>query len=218
MTDKTANGRGLEVCPLDENALRDTLTSYLDEVHEAVDRFPVRHAERVVHAVVETVATHRTVWVAGNGGSATSASHLTHDCASAARSSSIGSVSFVGLADNVARITAIANDLDYAEVFAEQLRQSARAGDLLLAISVSGTSPNVVRAAVTAREMGLRVASLVGRPSALSACSDVTLNLDVADYGVAEDLHLMFNHMLVRVLRQGVPARLRPEPAAGAGG
>lgn len=194
-----------------------TMTKYVDEVREAVNRFPVNDAKRVVGTIMETLAEQRTIWVAGNGGSATSAAHLSHDCAVAARPVFAGPVPFVGLADNIARITAIANDLGYAEVFAEQLRQGGRSGDLLLAISVSGRSPNVLRAAETARGMGMGVASLLGQRGELSSCSDFILDLDVADDGVAEDLHLMFNHMLVRALRRENPAMARDEERRSGG-
>lgn len=219
MRDETTETVASGPSPSEGRMLRGTLTKYIYEVREAVDRFPVDNAERVVDVVMETLAGQRTVWVAGNGGSATSAAHLAHDCASAARSLFAGPVPFVGLADNIARITAIGNDLGYAEVFAEQLRHGARPDDLLLAISVSGRSPNVLRAAETAQEMGMDVASLVGQRGRLSACSDVTLDLDVVDYGVAEDLHLMFNHMLVRALQRkgAVPARNKDRGPAGNG-
>jgi D-sedoheptulose 7-phosphate isomerase len=194
-----------------DETLFGSITRHLDEVKSAIDKFPVIEAAKVISLVIEIVRDGGTVWVAGNGGSAASANHLANDCASAARTMFTGPVKFISLADSVARITALANDIDYSQVFAEQLRTAAGPADLLLVLSVSGTSPNVVCAAVAARELGVRVAALVGQRGALAATCDAVLDLRVSDYGVAEDLHLMFNHMLVRALR-GDRAVMLAEP------
>lgn len=200
--------------PVDGNVLMNSINGHLNDVLSALERFPANGAAAIINLVIETVGRGHTMWVAGNGGSATSANHMAHDCAAAARTAFPGPVSIISLVDNIARITALANDIDYQKVFAEQLRTAGRPGDLLLVLSVSGASPNVVCAASTARDLGMRVAALVGKRGALAEYSDAILDLDISNYGVAEDLHLMFNHMLVRVLRGGQIATVPPLESA----
>jgi D-sedoheptulose 7-phosphate isomerase len=117
----------------------------------------------------------------------------------------------VGLADNPALLTALANDTSFEEVFAQQVALQAEPGDLLLVLSVSGTSPNLLRAADAARAAGARVVAWVGvTASSLAKHCDVCVSVDSDDYGLTEDLHLALNHIVVRLLCDGEPRRCGP--------
>lgn len=179
---------------------RSLAVGYLEDLRAVIDAVPSRKAGALIAAVVEAAQRGSAVRVAGNGGSSATATHLVNDCAMA---SAVGGcpTSFSCLSDNMARVTAIANDLSYDEVFAEQIRTSGRPDDQLLLISVSGTSTNLVHAANAARAKGMGVLSLLGAPGAVAERSDVAVVLGTTDYGLAEDVHLAFNHMLVRALR-----------------
>lgn len=143
-----------------------------------------------------------TVYVAGNGGSATSASHMVTDLMFGRGLPEPG-LRVVGLADNQAVITATANDVAYEEVFARQIRRLARPGDVLVLISASGNSPNIVEAAKAARELEVCVIGLSGFDGgALADLSDVSIHVASPPeaYGPVEDVHLVVNHMLVAAL------------------
>jgi D-sedoheptulose 7-phosphate isomerase len=167
-----------------------------------------------VSAAAEALRSARergaVVYIAGNGGSATTASHMVTDLMFGRGLPEPG-LRVIGLADNQAVITATANDVSYDEVFARQLRRLVRSGDVLILISASGNSPNVVRAAEVAREMEVTVIGLTGFDGGrLAGLSDVSVHVPSPPdaYGPVEDVHLIVNHMLVAALSS-------PEPGTG---
>ncbi|MGY0237017.1 D-sedoheptulose-7-phosphate isomerase [Longispora urticae] len=156
----------------------------------------------VVLEVVTAMETGGRVLVAGNGGSSSTAAHMCGDLNAAAVAAAAVPGHAVNLADNVPALTAIANDVSYDQVFARQIPAAGRAGDVFVAVTVSGASPNLLEAARTARQAGLRVVSLLGRPGPLRELSDRALVVGDSDYGLSEDLHLAVNHMMVRAIRK----------------
>jgi D-sedoheptulose 7-phosphate isomerase len=104
----------------------------------------------------------------------------------------------LGLNDNTPMLTALANDLGYENVFSEQLKNLVRAGDLLIAISASGNSPNVLNAIRYAREQSAEVAAVLGFDGGEAArMADVSIVVGSTHYGVVEDVHLVINHIIV---------------------
>ena len=156
---------------------------------------------------------HRTVFVVGNGGSASTASHLAIDFGfGATRGLASAPFRVLALTDNTAAVTAAANDEGYPEVFVSQLGVHYRRGDLLIAISASGNSPNVVRAAKWVKERGGKVLGLVGFDGGeLSPLCDVVLHVHTpkGEYGPVEDIHLILNHLVAAWLRHRVGAQHR---------
>jgi D-sedoheptulose 7-phosphate isomerase len=156
-------------------------------------------------ALLETAYREgRTVFIAGNGGSAATASHMACDLSKTILGSSKGAkrLKAIALTDNVPVITAWANDVGYDCVFAEQLRTLASAGDVLIAISASGNSPNILRCLEAAREMGVHAVGLLGFTGgeALTLCDDAVV-VESQDYGVVEDAHSVLNHMITMLLK-----------------
>ncbi|MCG5211980.1 SIS domain-containing protein [Streptosporangium sp. KLBMP 9127] len=190
-----------------------TADAYLADLAHAITRVDVPALDRFVGTVVDALTARRTIFLAGNGGSATAASHMAGDWASAATCVPGGPVSVSCLSDNTARLTALANDMSYEEVFSYQIEASASPGDLLMLLSVSGASPNLVRAAKTARTLNMEVLALVGHAGPLVDHCDVWLELGGGDYGLVEDLHIAVNHIVVRAIRGGVPHVYRPDAA-----
>ncbi len=146
----------------------------------------------------------RNVFTVGNGGSAAIASHLATDI----RSAVLTDCTFAEqakvwpLADLVSLTTATSNDYSYEDSFAVPLRQSASPGDLLIAISVSGESPNILRAVKETQALGGRAIALTGRPTAsLAAEADTVLTVDHDDYGHVEDVHQWVCHAIAANLR-----------------
>jgi D-sedoheptulose 7-phosphate isomerase len=145
----------------------------------------------------------KTVYLMGNGGSASTASHMANDFAKTAYVEGAPRIRAVCLADNVAYMTAIANDISYEDIFSEQLKALAAPGDLLILISGSGNSPNMVRAANYARDHGLRTVGLLGfKGGKLKSLVDIVLHIDSEQYGVIEDAHLSIGHTISYYFKQ----------------
>jgi D-sedoheptulose 7-phosphate isomerase len=146
------------------------------------------------------------VFVAGNGGSAATASHMMADL----QKTTVGKmvdlpkrIRAMSLTDNVALLTAWSNDYGFDHVFAGQLRALARPGDVLLAISASGNSPNIVAAIETAIEMGVDTIGLLGFTGGKSkSLCQTAIVVESMDYGIVEDAHSIFMHMMTADLRE----------------
>ncbi|MCE9613627.1 MAG: SIS domain-containing protein [Lentisphaerae bacterium] len=153
----------------------------------------------------------RTVFVIGNGGSASNASHFAQDLAKGTSPDLEGKrFKVMSLTDNVAFITALANDIGYERVFDLQLRSFAQRGDVLVAISGSGNSPNVLRAATYAKAAGLTLVAVTGfTGGALLGMADIRLHVPLNDMCQAEAVHSILFHMIIDFLR----TRFKPESA-----
>ncbi|WP_328475551.1 SIS domain-containing protein [Actinoplanes sp. NBC_00393] len=179
---------------------------YVDDLIEALARIETGSLTGVLDSLVDALHHGRRIFVAGNGGSSTAAIHIASDLMAA--SGTLGSApQVVALTENIARVTAIANDHSYDEIFSRQLSGWARPGDVLLVLSVSGHSANLVRAARTGRELGMTVLAALGNPGELALLADRPVVFGQADYGLTEDLHVALGHMAVRVLRGGDACR-----------
>jgi len=144
-----------------------------------------------------------TVFSCGNGGSAAIANHLQCDHLKGVRTTTDLVPRVVSLSSNIELITAIANDLGYAEVFAYQLQSQSVPGDVLIAISSSGRSANIVQALRWAQEHELRTIALTGFTGGEAAqTADVAIHVSGANYGVVEDLHQAVMHALAQYIRQ----------------
>lgn len=170
----------------------------------------------MVDALKSARLRNATVFLAGNGGSAATASHFATDLQKSTLSTDAPRLRCVSLADNVALLTAWANDHEFARVFAEPLENLARPGDVLIAISASGNSPNIVSAVEAARRLGMVVIGLSGfNGGRLRACSDISVHVPVDSYELAEDAHLMICHLVTVSLKAVFlpPAASMPELA-----
>ena len=138
----------------------------------------------------------------GNGGSASTASHMAADLAKNTIGANMRRFRIMSLNDNVPLMTALSNDLGYHRVFTEQLMNLIRPGDVLVVISGSGNSPNVLRAVDYARDQCAQVVGLLGFSGGRAAeLCDTAVVVDSEDYGVIEDAHLILNHILVEYFR-----------------
>lgn len=140
-----------------------------------------------------------TVFFIGNGGSAATASHFANDISIGTRTGDKQPFRTVSLTDNVAVMTALANDEGYDRMFVDQLKVHMRDGDSLVAISASGNSPNLIVAVDYARERGATVVGLTGFDGGkLREKSDISLHVSTAkgEYGPVEDVHMIFDHLI----------------------
>lgn len=173
------------------------ITAYLDTLATALSGLPVAQIALFAERLDRAQQAGRLIAICGNGGSASTAQHMAADL----NKNTQRRFRCVCLSDNIAHLTALANDEDYEEVFARQLSLLA-AGDLLVVISASGNSPNIVRAATRARKLGCTVLGLLGMGGgyALAHC-DAAVVVESGDYGIIEDCHMAIGHTLVTALR-----------------
>jgi D-sedoheptulose 7-phosphate isomerase len=167
--------------------------------------------------LAQTLLGGGRVLVAGNGGSAAQAQHMAAEFVGKLREDRVP-LSAVALCADSGAVTAIANDYGYEEVFARQVRAHGRPGDILIVLSTSGRSPNVVRAAEAAGEMGLRTWAFTGaqRHPLAQRCEDVVA-VPSEDSQVVQELHLVATHILcsyVDAAVAGLQRLAQPEPVA----
>ncbi len=186
------------------------LAGYVEEsvwAASSVEPVALDHAAAIL---IDAYTRDAVVFSCGNGGSAAISNHLQCDHVKGVRNATDLAPRVVSLSSNVELLTAIANDLAYEDVFVYQLQSQARPGDVLIAVSSSGRSPNIVRALQWAREHGLRTIALTGFDGGgARATAEVTIHVDGTNYGIVEDLHQAIMHALAQYIRQS-----RMAPAA----
>ena len=178
--------------------------AYLDRLREELERIDAAAVERWADFVFDVWTRGRTLYLIGNGGSAAAASHLGVDLGKGTvatdnlRDDSHRRLRVVSLTDNVPWITAVANDLDYGQVFVQQLMSAAVDGDALMAFSGSGNSPNVVAAVDWANRHGLRTFGLTGFDGGkLKELQQDGVHVDLDDMGMVESVHVCLFHWVV---------------------
>ncbi|HCL69544.1 MAG TPA: sugar isomerase [Actinobacteria bacterium] len=179
------------------------LEAYMGRVQAVLATVDAGAMELFATRIDDTVASGCQVFFIGNGGSASTASHYVNDLVMAySRTNRV--VRAVCLTDNPSLVTGISNDFSFEEIFSYQLRALSRPGDMVVAISASGNSPNLIRAFDFARSSGLTTAAVVGFDGGiLKAVADLTIHAptEMGDYGPAEDAHLIINHAVAGLIR-----------------
>lgn len=185
------------------NERRDHIRDYLSALRGVLDELSVESVERVIEVLEDAYRKERTVFLCGNGGSAALASHWACDLAKGTVAAGAPRLRAMSVGDNLAMLTAYANDLDYSQVFAEPLRTYARPGDVAILITASGDSANILEAAKAAREIGMVTVGLIGFGGGkLAALVDHQITVNCREYGPVEDLHLILDHIVSLYLRR----------------
>jgi D-sedoheptulose 7-phosphate isomerase len=183
--------------------MEETIASYLRGLRAAIDGLPRSRLTQLGDLLYRAYLDEKQVLTLGNGGSASTASHMATDLAKNTIGPNMRRFRVLSLNDNTAILTALANDLGYENVFSEQLKSLVRAGDVLLAISASGNSPNVVNAIAYARERSAQVAAILGFDGGRAALmADLAIVVPSDHYGIIEDVHLVINHIIVDYFKQ----------------
>ncbi|MFC0516267.1 SIS domain-containing protein [Mucilaginibacter angelicae] len=183
--------------------LKNYLADYVGRLTDILNKIDPEKLGQVVTTFIEAFKSGNTIYVVGNGGSAATASHMQADFRFFVRYFSKFRPKIIALTDNVPMITAIGNDNNFDDVFVEQMRGQFVAGDVLIAISASGNSPNLVKAAEYANELGGKTIAFVGfLGGKLNEISTVPLYTPnpKGDYGPIEDVHMILNHIIVNYL------------------
>lgn len=176
---------------------------YLDEFRSFVDAFDLDAVARAVDVLKAARDAHRTVFIAGNGGSAATATHLANDLGKATKQSGRAMMRVMCLSDNVSWLTALANDEGYDRAFAGQLENFAGTDDALIVISCSGNSPNLVEAVRMANDRGVHTIGLLGFDGGkLLDMVDVALFVESpkGHYGTVESAHAVLADLLTTCL------------------
>ena len=195
----------------------DPVERYLTEVAEMVQALPRDRIRQVVEAVREARDHDRQLFLLGNGGSAATASHMACDLSKTSIVPGAKRIRAIALTDNVPLLTAWANDVGYEDVFAEQLANLVRRDDLVIAISGSGNSPNVLRAVELAKAAGAKTVGFTGHPGGkLKDMVDLSVVVSSKRIEQAEDAHLILDHVISVTLRE--VARSSVEDAGPTGG
>ncbi len=179
------------------------ITDYLSAHKRAIDSIPADAVARCAALLRDALHADRQILVCGNGGSAANASHFVTDLGKGSSDALGRRFRVLSLNDNVSWVTAIGNDYAYEDIFVRQLENYGRPGDLLLCASVSGDSPNVVKALEWAKAHGLRTIALVGAKRGRAAdLADEVIAIDDTHYGRVEDAQMHILHMLCYVFME----------------
>ncbi len=173
--------------------------SYLTKLAAALSRVSREEIEKLVVRLDQAEREQGTIYIIGNGGSAATASHMANDLSAGLRLREIRNFKVVSLADNSATCTAIANDVGFENVFYVQLKPVLKPQDVLIAISCSGNSPNIIKAVEYAKSLNVTIVGLTGFDGGkLKALSDIEYHVetDKGEYGIVEDAHMTLDHIL----------------------
>jgi histidinol-phosphate phosphatase family protein len=186
--------------------------AYTDELARALGSVDVQQITRAAQVLTDAYDRGASVFACGNGGSASIANHLQCDHVKGVRNGTDLRTRAFSLSTNMELFSAIANDLGYDNVFEYQLESLAQPGDVLLAISSSGRSPNIVRALEWANRNGLHTMALTGfSGGAAKELASVSVHVPSNNYGVVEDAHQACMHLLAQYVRQ---SRMTPDDVA----
>lgn len=185
-------------------------SAYAEEMAHTASSVDTTAVAGAAAILLDAYTRGAAVFSCGNGGSASIANHLQCDHTKNVGKSTDLCPRVMSLSVNVEVLTAIANDHAYADVFTHQLRSQSRPGDVLVAVSSSGRSANIVTALSWARDHGLRTIALTGFDGGEArTIADVSIHVNGTNYGVIEDLHQAIMHALAQYIRQS-----RMTPAA----
>lgn len=186
-----------------EVQIQEIISSYISRVQKAIQSIDPISVSKLVEAILQTLNDGRKVVIVGNGGSASTANHMVNDIVMARNfKNQYGQV--VSLSDNQAIFSAIANDFSYEEVFSRQIATICESGDLLILISASGNSKNLLDALRQAKKMKIRTSAIVGFDGGeLKNLVEIPIHAKtrMSDYGPAEDFALVVNHAIADALR-----------------
>ena len=174
-------------------------------MNKAVLKVNSEEVKKALHVIIDAYEADKTLYFFGNGGSAAVASHFANEYAKCCIAPGKKLMKAISLTDNVALFTAWANDEGYESIFLGQLKNFLEYGDVVIGISGSGNSPNVVNACAFAKERGAKVIGMTGFSGGkLRELADVQIHVPETHYGRIEDVHMMVGHMMGDYIRTQV--------------
>lgn len=181
------------------------IKTYIEEQTRNMLRTPYDKLEEFASMLMEVRKNGKRIYFAGNGGSAATASHFTNDLVKGLSPGNIKRFKAFSLVDQVTVITALGNDYDYSVIFSEQLKNYGEKEDLLVVISGSGNSPNVIKACEYAKEIGMYTVAFTGRDGGkLKNICDLSVIAPVEGMEQIEDIHMLWEHCIICALRNKI--------------
>jgi D-sedoheptulose 7-phosphate isomerase len=177
--------------------VRDWISDYIKQQKAALDSIPVDAVADIISTFKDALRNDRQVFIFGNGGSASNSSHFITDLGKGASDKLSTRFRCLSLNDNISWITALGNDYSYEDVYLRQLQNFARAGDIVMTLSVSGNSPNLVKAIDWGVNNGMYTIALVGgKRGRLAQLAQKVVVVNSEHYGRVEDAHMGICHMI----------------------
>ena len=180
---------------------KNDIKDYFLKLKRTIDSISIENFNEVIKILVKGKEDNRTLFIMGNGGSAATASHFVCDFNKGLSVEGEKRFKFICLNDNIPSLMAIANDLSYEEIFVEQLKNFFQEGDLVIGISGSGNSINVIKAINYANSKGGITIGFTGFDGGklMNICTH-NINIPISDMQITEDLHMVLDHCMMRVL------------------
>ena len=175
------------------------VADYLTRLKLILDDIDVNIVSDIVNTLEETIENKSRIYILGNGGSAATASHMVNDLGAGLRRRNIINFDVTSLGDNSPVITAIANDIGYENIFYMQMKGHINADDVVVAISCSGESPNIIKAVDYAKDLGCKIIGVTGfNGGYLKKISNINFHVDApeGEYGLVEDAHMILDHII----------------------
>ncbi|MBN2781893.1 MAG: SIS domain-containing protein [Campylobacterales bacterium] len=175
------------------------IRQYIDNLTDILNNLDLNSIEQIKEALDSTIKNNSKIYIIGNGGSAATASHMANDLSVGLKLYGIRNFDVESLSDNSAVCTAIANDTGYENIFYTQIKDKIKQGDLLIAISCSGDSENIVKAVEYAKSQNVNIVGMTGFSGGkLKELSDINFHIPTKDgeYGLVEDAHMILDHII----------------------
>ncbi|MGE4511076.1 MAG: SIS domain-containing protein [Sulfurimonadaceae bacterium] len=179
--------------------MKSFFTNYISHLTDILQTINIASIEQIVLKLEDVNNANAKVYIIGNGGSAATASHMANDLSVGLKLREIRNFNVESLSDNSSVCTAIANDIGYENIFYAQLKNKITKDDLLIAISCSGNSPNIVKAAEYAKVEGATVVGMTGfEGGKLKELADIKFHVATqkGEYGIVEDVHMILDHII----------------------
>lgn len=179
--------------------MKEFLKNYVNRLEVLLDNINMRDVESIINVLEDTIKNNSKIYVIGNGGSSATASHMANDFGIGLKRRGIRNFNITSLGDNPAVTSAIANDMGFENIFYMQLKGVLKPNDILIAISCSGNSPNIIKATEYAKEVGSIIIGITGFDGGiLKKMSDIGFHVNTpkGEYGLVEDIHMILDHMI----------------------
>jgi D-sedoheptulose 7-phosphate isomerase len=181
---------------------KDFYLEYINQKNALLQNIDFRELNKVINLLKKCFKNKNIVYTCGNGGSSSLADHFTCDFIKQSNNKTNLQIKSISLTSNFSLISAIANDINYDQIFSFQIEKLCKKNDVLFLFSVSGNSPNLVEAIKKAKKIGVKTISFTGfNGGKLAKLSDLNLNFPIANYGIVEDCHTGIMHYLSQYLR-----------------
>jgi len=182
--------------------MKNPVVSYIEELKNTMDLLPADRIQEVIELLREARLAGRQVFIMGNGGSASTATHFVCDLGKNTRHPALPNFRVIGLSDNMAIFSALANDEGYENVFAQQLASFVQPEDIVIGISASGNSPNVLKAMELANQRGARTVAFTGFDGGkLRSLAGIEIHVPSHCIEHVEDIHLVLEHLITKALK-----------------